>query len=129
MERQKETLQRLEKVVQAEWQAHYQDIKEIDDEERAVVQRLVKARALTRLETHLHYYGEHTHLDNPAHRNGIIRRSWTNIGGDRLYEDSERPPRLSGPPTRCPTPSRLPTVEEMGIVFSRVTPAQIQTKR
>jgi len=129
LERQKETLRCLEKVVQAEWQAYYQDRKEIDDDEKAIGQRLIEARALTRLEAHLHYYGEHAHLDNPAHRNDIIRRSWNNIRGDRLYEDSECPPRLSRPPTRQPTPSGLPTIEEMGLAFSGITPAQIQTKR
>ena len=129
LERQKETLRRLEKVVQVEWQAYYQDRKEIDDDEKAIGQRLIEAQALTRLEAHLHYYGEHAHLDNPAHRNDIIRRSWNNIGGDRLYEDSERPLRLSGPPTRRPMTSGLPTIQEMGLAFSGVTPAQIQTKR
>jgi len=77
----------------------------------------------------MHYYREHAHLKHPTHPDSIIWSSWANIGEDRLYEDSECPLRMPGLPTRHPTPSGMPSVEEMGLAFSCISPAQIETKR
>ena len=99
----------------AEWRRHYAEEKQMRDQEKATIERLVAARTMERMEMYLHYHDDHAYLTHGHMRNDIIRSGWSEIerssGQETLkslpemYGSWDAPHRQAGPPTEVNTPT------------------------
>ena len=115
IQRERQRLGRLANFLTAEWRRHYAEEKQMRDQEKATIERLVAARTMERMEIYLHYHDDHAYLTRGHMRNDIIRSGWSEIerssGQETLkslpemYGSWDAPRRQAGPPTEVNTPS------------------------
>ena len=93
---------------------HYAEEKQMRDQEKATIERLVAARTMERMEMYLHYHDDHAYLTHGYMRNDIIRSGWSEIEQSsgqetskslpEMYGSWDAPRRQAGPPTEVNTP-------------------------
>ena len=114
IQRERQRLGRLADFLTAEWRRHYAEERQMRDQEKATIERLVAARTMERMEMYLHYHDDHAYLTRGHMRNDIIRSGWSEIerssGQETLkllpemYGSWDAPRRQTGPPTEVNTP-------------------------
>ena len=88
---------RLEDFILKECQRYYKRDQALIDEEKEVRDRLIKARAVERMEPYLHFFDDHGHLQNLTSRNNIICGRWEDLLDGVIYGHDNPPPRLPMP--------------------------------
>ena len=79
IQREWQRLGRLADFLTAEWRRHYAKEKQMRDQEKATIERLVAARTMERMKMYLHYHNDHAYLTRGYMRNDIIRSGWSEI--------------------------------------------------
>ena len=97
-----------------EWRRHYAEEKQMRNQEKATIERLVATQTMKRMEMYLHYHDDHAYLTRGHMQNNIIRGSWNEIERSsgqemsrslsEMYGSWDAPRRQAGPPTKVNTP-------------------------
>ena len=113
-QREHQRLGHLADFLTAEWCRHYAEERQMRDQEKATIERLVAARTMERMEPYLHYHDDHAYLTHSHMHNDILWGSWNEIeqsSGQEtckslpdMYGSWEAPCRQVGPPTEVNTP-------------------------
>ena len=96
VQRECQRLGRLADFLTAEWRRHYAEEKQMRDQEKATIKRLVAACMMERMEMYLHYHDDHAYLTRSHMRNDIIQSSWSEIEQRSGQETSKSLPEMYG---------------------------------
>jgi len=90
-EKMKWQIKHLEEYTTNEWWRFHATQREILKEQDQVMQQLIQARAVERIEPFLSFFDDHGHLQNMASCNTIIRDGWDQINHGLVYASGNTP--------------------------------------
>ena len=96
VQHERQRLEQLADFLTAEWCRHYTKERQMHDQEKATIERLVAVHMMEQLEPYLHYHDDHAYLTHAHMHNNILWGGWNEIEWSSGQETLKSLPDMYG---------------------------------
>ena len=94
IQREQQGLGRLANFLTTKWCQHYARERQMRNQEKATIERLVAAQTMEQMEPYLHFHNDHAYLTCSHMRNDILQSGWNEIEWSSGQETSKSLPNM-----------------------------------